>query len=412
MKTVKLISRIIVGLVFIFSGFVKGIDPLGSTYKFNDYFQAFHLGFLKDFSLPLALILCAAEFIVGFSLVTGYKLKFGIRGAVFFMLIFTPLTFVLALSNPVSDCGCFGDAVQLSNWQTFYKNLIISIFAIILYSDIKKEPEPINPKSGWYVLAITCIAFLLFSCYNYKHLPIIDFLPYRIGTSISEKMTIPEGALPTEYSTTFFYEKNGTQKEFTLANYPVNDTTWKFVSQKTKIIKKGYEPPIHDFNIVSSEGNEITDIILNDPGYSVFMVTKKLSEASEVDLQKGFGLGSYCTANNIKFYVLTASTHDEASGFDNGSQFCFGDETTLKTMVRANPGFILLKNGTITGKWAAADLPENTWFAGDMSGKQLDNYARRSELLLVATISVSMIVILILLCILLNKKVERIQNNN
>jgi uncharacterized membrane protein YphA (DoxX/SURF4 family) len=381
MRTVRLISRIVTGLVFIFSGFVKGIDPLGSTYKFNDYFQAFHLGFLKEISFPLALILCAAEFIVGFSLVTGCKPKFGIRGALFFMIIFTPLSFILALSNPVSDCGCFGDAITLSNWQTLYKNIVLSLFVIIFYSGIRNIPERLNPKTGWVILSITFIIFLFFSLYNYKHLPLIDFLPYRVGTSISEKMTIPEGAPLNEFSTTFIYEKNGIQKEFTLANYPANDTTWKFVSQESKIIKKGYEPPIHDFSITSVNGNEMTDMILNYQGYTVIMVTKKLSEASKFDLQKGFALGSFCVVNNISFYVLTASTRDETADYENGLEFCFGDETTLKTMVRSNPGFILLKDGTIMGKWSVATLPENDWFKSNMLGKQLQYYSRTSEYL-------------------------------
>jgi hypothetical protein len=403
MKILRLISKIITGLVFVFSGFVKGIDPLGWTYKLNDYFEAFHLGFLKDLSFPLTLLLCAAEFIVGFSLVTGYKLKYGIRGAVFFMIIFTPLTFILALSNPVSDCGCFGDAIHLTNWQTFYKNIILSVLVIILYSGRKNIRESLNSNTELLVLSITFVFFLLFSFYNYKHLPLIDFLPYKTGTSISEKMTIPEGAPSNEYSTTFIYKKNGVEKEFTLTNYPSNDTTWKFISQKSKLIKKGYEPPIQDFSISSGNGEDITNIILDDQGYSVIMVAKKLSEAKLSDLQKGFNLGLYCLTNEIKFYVLTASTSDETAGYNNGLQFCFGDETALKTMVRANPGFILLKNGTITGKWSTANLPRNEWFKGNIYGRQLDIYVRKSEFLSVTAITLSIIGIMLFLCILQNK---------
>ena len=372
MKTIRLISRIITGLVFIFSGFVKGIDPLGLTYKFNDYFQAFHLPFLNETSLTLALLMCAAEFIVGFSLVSGYKLKFGIRGVTFFMILFTILTFVIALTNPVTDCGCFGDAIHLTNWQTFYKNIILSALVVIIYSGRNKINEYPNHKTGWFVIGLTFLTFLLFSLYNLKYLPLIDFLPYNIGTSISEKMTIPEGAPVDEYSTTFIYEKEGQQRVFTLENYPSNDSTWKFVSQKSKLLKKGYEPPIHDFSISSYTGTDMTDMILNDPGYSVIMITKKLSEARDEDLQKGFNLGTYCQGNNIKFYIITASTRDETLTYDKGFQFSFGDETTLNTMVRANPGFILINNGIITGKWAVANLPENEWFKNSMAGKQLE----------------------------------------
>jgi uncharacterized membrane protein YphA (DoxX/SURF4 family) len=404
MKTVRLIIRIITGLVFIFSGFVKGIDPLGFMYKFNDYFQAFNLGFLKDISFPLAIIVCSAEFIVGFSLVTGYKLKYGIIGAVFFMIIFTPLTLCLAISNPVTDCGCFGEAIHISNWQTFFKNIILSGFVIILFSGLKNTREQLNTRTGWLIIGSTIIAFVTFSFYNYKHLPVIDFLPYKIGTNIEDKMLVPEGASTNEYLTTFIYEKNGEKKEFTLKNYPAGDSTWKFIDQKSKIIKNGYVPPIHDFAITSYEGNELTDIILDYPGYSVIMVTKKLSETSPDELKKGFLLGSFCLTNGIKFYVLTASTHDEIASYENGLQFCSGDETTLKTMIRANPGYILLEDGTITGKWSSADLPANEWFKGNLTGKQLEVYSKKTELLSVSSIALSVIGILLLICILLNNK--------
>ena len=362
MKLIKLIIRIITGLVFIFSGFVKGIDPLGSTYKFIDYFYAFHLEFLKDIALPLAIFLCAAEFIVGFSLVTGYKVKYGIWGVTIFMLIFTPLTFVLALSNPVTDCGCFGDAIKLTNWETFFKNIILSFFVLIIFPRKKENENSPNPKVEWAILASTFLAFIFFSFYNYKNLPLIDFLPYKIGANISEKMSIPEGAPVNEYYTTFFYEKNGQEQEFTLENYPANDTTWKFVRQNSKIIKKGYEPPIHDFSFSSESGEDMTNTILSYSGYSFIMVSKKISEASEVDLQRGFELGSYLAEKKIPFYIFTASARDEVASIDNGLVFCFGDEITLKTMVRANPGFMLLHNGTIAGKWSSSNIPDYEWF--------------------------------------------------
>lgn len=362
MKLTKLIIRIITGLVFIFSGFVKGIDPLGSTYKFIDYFQAFHLEFLKDIALPLAIFLCAAEFIVGFSLVTGYKLKYGIWGVTIFMLIFTPLTFVLALSNPVTDCGCFGDAIKLTNWQTFYKNIVLSLFVLIIFPGKKEIENESNPKLAWSILVSAFIAFIIFSFYNYKNLPLIDFLPYNIGTNISEKMSIPEGAPVNEYNTTFIYEKEGQEQEFTLENYPANDTTWKFVRQNSKIIKKGYEPPIHDFSFSSASGDDMTNMILSYPGYSVIMISKKISEVREDELQKGFELGSYLAEKGIPFYIFTASARDEVASINNELVFCFGDEITLKTMVRSNPGFILLHNGIIAGKWSSSNVPDYEWF--------------------------------------------------
>jgi hypothetical protein len=362
MKILRLSARIIVGLTFIFSGVVKAIDPLGSAYKFHDYFQAFNLGFLDGLSLPLGIILCAAEFIAGFAVLTGIRQKSGVWVVLLLMAVFTPLTFILALTNPVSDCGCFGDAIHLTNWQTFWKNIIIVFFTLILFRGRKYMLTVLKPVTEWATLAIVFCLFFLFSYYNLRYLPVIDFLPYKTGVKIAEKMVMPEGVAADEYHTTFIYEKDGERKEFELSNYPAEDSTWKFIDQKSVLIKKGYQPPIHDFVITSMNGIDITQTILSNRGYSVFMVSKKLAEAEEEDLSAGFEFGRFCMANGIDFYVLTASGTDEVMSFDNGLSFCSADETTLKTMVRANPGYMLIKDGTIIGKWSWANLPQKEWF--------------------------------------------------
>jgi hypothetical protein len=359
MKFLGYISKIIIGIVFIFSGVVKAIDPLGSAYKFQDYFQAFHIDFLKSMSLPLAILLCTAEFISGFSVLTGIRQKAGFSGVLILMLIFTPLTLVLALTNPVSDCGCFGDAIHLTNWQTFWKNivLLVLVFCIKRSGIIKHSTS--SKYSEWIVITGTTVVFVLFSLYNLRYLPVIDFLPYKIGINISEKMVIPEGVASDEYSTTFTYKKNGMNKEFSLDNYPANDTTWKFVSQNSILIRKGYQPPIHDFVITNLQNEDITQKILTDTGYTVLMVTKKIEEADGENLRKGFELGQYLKDTSKSFYILTASGSDEISKFNNSLQFCLMDETTLKTIIRSNPGYLLIKGGKILGKWSWANIPDN-----------------------------------------------------
>jgi uncharacterized membrane protein YphA (DoxX/SURF4 family) len=179
MKILRLISRIIIGLVFIFSGIVKAIDPLGSAYKFHDYFLAFNIGFLKQLSLPLAILLFTAEFISGFSVLTGIKQKTGILGVIILMAIFTPLTFILALTNPVSDCGCFGDAVHLTNWQTFGKNIILVAMAIVLYINRKQVKPIFTDLTGWITISGVILLFVLFALFNLRYLPVVDFLPYN-----------------------------------------------------------------------------------------------------------------------------------------------------------------------------------------------------------------------------------------
>ena len=362
MKLPGTVSRIIIGLVFIFSGIVKAIDPLGSAYKFHDYFQAFSLGFLKQLSLPLAILLCTAEFIAGFSLLSGLRQKSGITVVMILMLIFTPVTFILALTNPVSDCGCFGDAVHLSNWQTFGKNIVLIAFALVLWTGRKQVKLIFRPFTEWVIISCTIFIFILFSLTNLRYLPVIDFLPYKTGVKIADKMVVPEGAPSDVFKTSFIYVRDGIKKEFTLNNYPANDTTWKFIEQKSVLVRKGYQPPIHDFSITSSSGEDMTRKVLSYPGYTILMITKKLAEAGNKHLAEGFELGNYCLANGLDFYVLTASGTDEAKNYDPRLGFCSVDETTLKTMVRANPGYILLKKGSIIGKWSWANVPEKEWF--------------------------------------------------
>lgn len=362
MKMVKYVSRFLTGLVFIFSGTVKAIDPMGTVYKLQDYFTAFNLDFLKNFCLLFAIILCSAEFLAGFSVLFDIRQKTGIWIVMILMAIFTPLTFLLALTNPVTDCGCFGDVMKLTNWQTFIKNLIILMPAIYLFITRKT----IEPRSGatreWSVMAITTAVFIAFIFYNLRYLPIIDFLPYKTGTYIPDQMKIPEGKPVDKYETTFIYEKEGKQQEFTLENYPAGDTSWKFIEQRSVLVSKGYEPPVHDFRFFSLDGIDRTSEILESDNYVMLMISRRLSEADSEKLKEGFDLGQFFLKNQAGFYILTASGREEALKYSRGTLICLGDEVTLKTMVRSDPGYILMKAGTIQGKWSWANLPEKEKF--------------------------------------------------
>jgi hypothetical protein len=274
------------------------------------------------------------------------------------MIFFTPLTFILALTNPVSDCGCFGDAINLTNWQTFGKNIILLILILILFICRKSASQHFKTTAEWLILLFVTLLFVIFSFFNLRYLPVIDFLPYKAGTNIPEKMKIPEGAAADQYVTTFVYEKDGLQKEFTINNYPANDTNWKFIEQKSLMIKKGYLPPIHDFSIVNMDKEDITGRITDNRGYTVLMISKKLDEADAGNLSKGFELGADCYSKGIDFYILSSSGGDEIKKFENGLTFCNTDETTLKTIIRSNPGYVLIKDGTIVGKWSWANMPK------------------------------------------------------
>ena len=362
LKPLIIFFRIVTGAIFIFSGFVKGIDLQGSAIKFDDYFVAFGMDFLIPASFTLAIFLVSTEFIIGISLLFGFRTYWGTWGVLIFMSAFTPLTLILALFNPVSDCGCFGDAIVLTNWQTFWKNFVLMIMVLIIFYHRKKY-KPVYPAiTEWSILVVIFVLFTGFSLYNYRHLPMIDFRPYNTGTNIPEKMYIPADAPVDEYETILIYEKNGVRKEFDLDNYPWQDSTWSFVEQKSILIKEGYKPPIHDFTISTQDGNGITDLVLSDEGYSFILVSSDLAKANKEALQKLDTLSLYCNQAGIKFYSLSSSIYSEIEQIKTSQQlsldFYITDETTLKTIIRSNPGLLLLKEGVILAKWHYNDLPE------------------------------------------------------
>lgn len=361
MKKLYLVARVIIGAVFIFSGFVKGIDPLGSTYKFQDYFTAFGVDFLSFLAFPLALVLSTAEFLVGLSVLTGWRHRTGAWGALIFIGFFTLLTFYLALADPVTDCGCFGDAIILTNWETFFKNLILLVPIIFVFA-IRHRFSPIRTDfTEWTLLAGFGILFLVLETYSYRHLPILDFRPYREGTYIPDGMKVPDGAPQDEYRTYLTYEKDGKVKEFTEDDFPWQDTTWKYVSSRSELVSKGYEPPIHDFNILTREGDDITDRILNDKGFSFLLVSEDLSEVDPEVLSDVNELAGSCLSEDCSFYCLTSSVREDIdrviSDINPVFRFYLCDEITLRTMIRSNPGLLLLKEGVILAKWHLNDFP-------------------------------------------------------
>lgn len=365
-KQLSIISRTIAGLVFIFSGLSKGIDPLGSMYKFIDYFTAFNINSVDELVFILGVVLCGVEFLIGFAILTGIRIREASWGLLIFMAGFTPLTLYLAIANPVEDCGCFGDAIHITNWQTFFKNIIISFFVLITFLERKKFRIIAPLKTEWFTVLLTGILFILFVTYNYRYLPIVDFRPYNRGTNIIESMVIPDDAPIDEYDISLIYQKDGKKREFTLENYPSDDTSWVFVDQKSTLISSGYTPPIHDFSIVDQYGIDMTTQILNDPGITILMMSTKLSDAGLKNLDQGFDIGFESIAAGINFYIVTSSSPDDFIIYENGLTFLSIDETTLKTIVRANPGYLLLKEGTIIKKWTARTLPEKENLLNDI----------------------------------------------
>lgn len=357
---ILLIARIIFGLVFLFSGFVKAVDPLGTAYKISDYLEAFSLTPLDFLAFPSALILIATEFTIGFNILFNVHLKATTLIASIFMLIMTPVTLYLALANPISDCGCFGDAIVMTNWQTFYKNVVLCIILIII-AILKDNTRPwLSNWGAWIVTLLPILISFGISIYCYNLLPILDFRPYKKGNNIIEGMSIPDDAPLDRYETTFFYEKNGVEKAFTLDNYPAEDSTWTFVRQESKLIEQGYVPPIHDFSIVTEDG-DITDIILEDAGYTLLIISHKVEKASTKNIKCIKSTIANAKKAGVNVIWLTSSYTDEIDNFRTkyGINDTFGatDDITLKTIVRSNPGLVLIKDANIIEKWHHNSLP-------------------------------------------------------
>lgn len=365
MKLLRNICRILVGLLFIYSGFVKGVDPLGSNYKFIDYFNAFHLSWLGNTALFLSFILALAEFMIGLCLFLNIKTKWAAWGALIFMAFFTPLTLVLAIKNPVTDCGCFGDALILSNWETFWKNIILLLMTLVIFYNKQKFKSIFNFLEQTVLLACSLIFMLCIELYCYRHLPIIDFRPYAIGKNITEGMTVPEDAPHDEYAITLKYKnkQTGEIKDFTEQNYPWQDTVnWEYSSSSEKLIKEGFKAPIHDFVIEHPEMGDITQEVLQDNSYTFLAVAYNINKTNPQNQEKLNRLAAYAQEKGYRFYGLSASVADDTRKYAEAHQvnyeFCSTDEIQLKTIVRSNPGLILLHEGTILNKWGHRDLPE------------------------------------------------------
>ena len=359
------ICRLLLAITFIFSGFVKAIDPLGSQYKIGDYLTALGMaGKIPEWvQLILSISLSGAEFTLGILLLLAIRRRLVSKLAFVLMLGMTLITLWLTISNPIQDCGCFGDAIHITNSQTFIKNLVLLVASIVVMRLPLYQVRFISKTNQWIATYFTMIFIVIVSLLSLYHLPLFDFRPYYIGQNILKGMQIPKGAKQTKYKTTFICTKNGVQKEFNENNYPYNDSTWVFVDTKQEVIEKGYEPPIHDFSITDEKtGEDLTEQILNKDGYTFLLVSPMLEVAQDRNFGDIEGIYEYAKENGYAFYGLTASTDKGIKHWRDitGAEYPFyvTDGTTLKTMIRSNPGLLLLYKGTIINKWNHNDIPK------------------------------------------------------
>ena len=383
LKMIVNLCRIIVAVTFIFSGFVKAIDPIGTQYKLQDYLGAIGMaGILPNWTLlAVAVFLAAIEFCIGIFLLFAIQRRLISKLTVAFMAFMTMVTVWIVVADPVKDCGCFGDALHLTNTETLIKNIVLLVCSLaIMYRPLAMF-RFVSKSNQWIVTNYTIVFILVSSGLSLYYLPIFDFRPYHIGVNIPRGMEIPKGAKLPQFKTTFIMEKNGQRKEFTLDNYP--DASWKFIDSKTVQTSEGYIPPIHDFSITDNKtGLDLTNSVLSHKGYTFLLIAPHLETADDSNFGDIDRLYEYAQSYDIPFYCLTASTTKAIKRWIDltGAEypFCITDEAVLKTIIRSNPGLLLLKDGTIINKWSHNNLPNEAKLSRPISQSSLGKMPKDS----------------------------------
>jgi len=409
MHKLTTIARTLVGFLFIVSGLIKANDAVGFSFKLHDYFAADVLDIpcLLDYTLPLAVFICISEILLGLAVLVGAKMRFTAFSLLAMILFFDGLTFYSAYFDKVTDCGCFGDAIKLTPWESFTKDVVLSILIFIIvafHSKVKYQTKKENLKvlpaalalvglfsyfildwmfplyftivlfllvglvnkilvkeiREWALATLTLITCLAFSYHTYSHLPIRDYRPYAIGKNIANDMVLPDGAIADVYEDVWMYEVDGVVNEYSTEDKPWEIEGATFVDRETKLLVEGDHPPIHDFSIESDELGDITDSILSAKNALLF-VMYDLTKSDLKGLQMVEQIMTYFEADSIPLVAMSATTESqmikvcEEAGVS--IPFYFTDETTLKTIIRSNPSMLWLQEGTIVGKWHHNDFP-------------------------------------------------------
>jgi len=357
MKLLRTIFRVLVGLVFIYSGFVKGIDPLGTVYRMDDYFIAFNLPVFMPLSLYLTIFLCVVEFSIGISLLFNLWIKKTAWLLLLMMMYFTILTFFDAVYNLVPDCGCFGDAIKITNVQTFIKNLVLMVFVVPIFIWRNKYRNIVSKPVEVSALFVIAAGFTILSVYCYRHLPLIDFMGWKVGNVVNKKSN-----LPVTFYVTYKNKKTGEEKEYVSPNYPWNDSTWlaDWIFKSQRVVDPNKDRGLV-LRIEDQFGGDFTSSVLDNPDYQFILVAYDLSKTSVKGINKILPLFKDAMKDGYSFICLTNTLPAEIKRFrlQHGTAFDFynADDVVLKTMVRSNPGLILLKNGIVLAKWAYRDFP-------------------------------------------------------
>lgn len=359
MKTLVNIARVIVGLLFIFSGLVKANDPNGLSYKMQEFFDVWGMSSLHYISLTLAVIMIAFEMIAGAALLLGWKIKQVSWLILILIIFFTFLTGYAFLSGKFKDCGCFGDCLPITPLASFIKDVVLLLLIIFIFKN-KKYIQPLFSK-GVNLIMMLCISLASFAgqWYTLQYLPVVDCMPFKINGNIPQLMKVPANAVPDSTVITFEYEKNGKKVEFTADNFPADftDDAYKFIARHDKVVKPGYNniPPVKSFSFINDSGADVATEILNHQNVYLLFVEDVTTPIS--NWQSDFeALYKKASQKNIPIYIITATKPAllaaiAATGFKN-VMVLEGDRTMIRTAARTNPTLYLLQKGTIIHKWS------------------------------------------------------------
>ncbi len=365
MKYVLWTLRIIIGVLFIFSGVVKANDPLGLTYKMDEFFEVWGWGFMTHFSLAMSILMIGFEIMSGVAMLVGNAFRIYITLLLLLNLFYTFLTGYVLYSGKIKECGCFGDCIPLSNSVTFYKDVVLSVMTIVLYMYRSRVSSIFSNKTVNIAVGSLATLFAFGSqWWTLKHLPVHDCLAYRVGNNLWKEMQPGADYKEPEFETIMVYEKNGVKKSFTLKDYPWQDSTWKFVSSESKLVKEGIGLPKipHDFSFTDSAGADQTQAILTAKGYVFLWFVRKPAELKMDNMDKLRNMMNKAATMHIPFYLLCSAGFDLAGPYRQkwgvaDIPMMTLDFTVSKTAMRTDPGLMLMKDGVVMKKWSYLDYP-------------------------------------------------------
>lgn len=378
LSVVVILVRVVVGVTFIFSGIVKLIDPAGTAYKIEDYLMAFNMPMFIPTSMVGSIVLSYIELIIGINTLLGSYLRTTPILLLIFMAVMTPVTLFLAIANPIHDCGCFGDAIHLTNWQTFGKNVILLTLSLFLYKYNTKARSVFHREIHSLIVSWCTIYAVVIVYFALSYMPILDFRPYKIGVDIPAAVY---GENDEDVVYEFVYEKDGERQSFTIDNLPDETEGWTFVSREEK--NKSRKKVINDLEhfVLYSGNDDVTDMILELPGFQFLMLSPDLTKANDDDISRVHELYDYCNEYEYPFYAVTSSSQKEIDAWiDNtGGEypFLFMDKTTIRTIDRNNPFILILNDGVIHYKYPIKAVPDESKL--DRPFEQIDNYAQQQS---------------------------------